>query len=73
MRGPFRKILRREGAEPSALANFCRAVIQAVTLFGAETWVLLAPMVQRLEGVYMDFLLQVTKFKAKILRGGYWK
>ena len=40
-------------------------VVQVVILFGSETWVLLVPMYQRLEGVYVDFLKQVTNSKAK--------
>ena len=42
-------------------------------LFGADTWVLLAPMAQRLEGVHVGFLKQVTKPKAKQLRDVLWR
>ena len=42
-------------------------------LFGAETWVLSAPMVHRLEEVYMGFLRQVKKSKAKPLKDGSWR
>ena len=66
-------MLRREGAEPYVSANFYRAVIHAVLLFGADTWVLSAPMVQRLEGVHVGFLRQVNKLKAKRLRDGSWR
>ena len=41
-------------------------------LFGAETWVLLVTMTQRLEGVHVGFLRQVTKLKGKRLRYGLW-
>ena len=41
-------------------------------MFGAETWVLSAPMVHRLEEVYMGFLRQVTKSKEKRLRDRLW-
>ena len=40
-------------------------VVQVVLLFGSETWVLLLPIYQRLEGVHVDFLKQVTNSKAK--------
>ena len=66
-------MLHREGAEPSVLANFYCAVIQSVMLFGEDTWVMLAPMDQRLERVYVGFLEYVTKLKAKILRDGSWR
>ena len=41
----IRKMLQREGAEPTVSEKFNCAVIQALLLFGAGTWVLLAPMV----------------------------
>ena len=39
---------------------FYWVVVQAVLLFGAETWVLLAAMSRKLEGVHVGFLIQVT-------------
>ena len=48
-------------------------VIQAVLLLGAETWVFLAPMAQRLEVVHVVLLQQVTKLKSKRLRDGLWR
>ena len=44
-----------------------------VLLFGADTWLLLVPMAQRLGVVHVGFLQQVTKLKAKILRDGSWQ
>ena len=66
-------MIHKEVAEPSISAKFYRAVIQAVLLFGSETWVLFSPMTQRLEGVHVGFLRHVTKFKAKRLRYGSWQ
>ena len=43
-----------------------------VLLFGADNFVLAAPMAQRLEGVHVGFLRQATKLKAKILKDGSW-
>ena len=70
--GCLRKILWREGAKSAISAKFYCAVIQAVLLFGAETWLLLAPMAQRLEGVHVGFLRQVVKLKAKMLKDSSW-
>ena len=42
--GRLGKLLRREGAYPILLSKLYRAVVQAVLLFGAETWVLLTEM-----------------------------
>ena len=50
------KMLRREGVESAISEKFYCAVIQAVLFFGSDTWVLLVPMVHRLEGVYVGFL-----------------
>ena len=71
--GRIGKFLRREGADPKFLANFYHAVVQAVLLFGADTWVLSAPMVQRLEVAYVGFLRKVIGKKAKRLRDGLWQ
>ena len=54
--GRRRKLLRREGVYSDVSKTFYHAVLQVVLLFGAETWVLLAPMAQRLEGVHVGFL-----------------
>ena len=37
------------------------AVVRAVLLFGAYTWVMLAPMMEILEGVHVHFLRKVKK------------
>ena len=37
-------LVRQEGADPRVVAMFYRAVVQAVLLYGSETWVLLAEM-----------------------------
>ena len=66
--GRFGKLLQREGADPEVLANFYRAVVQALLLYGAETWVILEPMKKKLEGVHTGFLRQVTG-KRQIGRG----
>ena len=42
-------------------------------LFVANTWVLLAPIMNRLEVVHVEFLIQVMKLKAKILKDGSWR
>ena len=60
-------MLRREGEYPIILAKFYRAVVQAVLLFESKTWVLLAEMLNNLEGVHVGFLRQVMGMKAKSL------
>ena len=62
--GRLGKFLRREGEDPILPAKFYRVVVQAVLLFGSETWVLTAAMLEKLEGFHVSFLRQVTGMKA---------
>ena len=48
-------------------------VVQAVFLFGAETWVLLAAMPKKLGGVPVGLLQQVTRMKARRQWYGSWR
>ena len=64
--------MRREGTDPITSEKFDRAVVQAVLLFGAKTWVLLAAMLNKLKGVQMGFLRQVTGMKTRILEDATW-
>ena len=73
MWGRIRKILWREGSEPDVSEKFYRKVIQAVLLFGAETWVLSAPMAHKIEVVHVGLLRQVTKVKSKSLKDSSWQ
>ena len=61
-------MLRREGADSSVSEKFYGALVQAVLFFGAEMWVLSAPMAQSLEGVHVGFLRKAKKLKAERLR-----
>ena len=71
--GRLGKLLRREGADPITSEKFYRAVVQAVQLFGAKTWVLLAAMLNKIEGVHMGFIRQVMGMKAQRLGDENWK
>ena len=57
-------MLRREGAYLISTEKFYQAVVQAVQIFEKETWVMLAAMLNKIEGVNMGFLLQVMGMKA---------
>ena len=52
--GCLGKLLRREGADPILSKKFYPVVVQAVLLFGAETWVLLAAMLKKSRGYTWD-------------------
>ena len=47
--GLLSRILSREGADPKVSGHFYKAVVQAVLLFGAETWVLTLRMERSLD------------------------
>ena len=47
-------MLRLEGSDQFLSAKFYRVVVQAVLLFGAETWVLSAVMLKIIEGYTWD-------------------
>ena len=65
-------MLRREGEETTVSEKFFRAVAQVVLFLGADIWVLLETMTQKLEGVHVGLLSQVTRKKARRLRDGPW-
>ena len=44
-----------------------------VLLFGLENWVLTAAMLQKIEGVYVDFLRKVTGMKSRRMEGNTWQ
>ena len=66
-------MLRQEGLEPIISAKFYCAVVQAVLLFGLETWLLTAAMMQNLEGVHLGFLGLVTGMKDRRLGYKTWR
>ena len=50
-----------------------RAVIQAVLLFGSETWILLEAMERKVEGTHTCFLRQIMGTRAQRLADGTWE
>ena len=65
-------MLRQEVADPIISARFYRVVVQAVLLFGAETWVVLAAMLNKIKGVHVGFLRQVMEMKAQRIGDETW-
>ena len=66
------KLLQREGADHLVSAMYNQAVVQAVLLFGAKTWVLLAAMSKNMEGVHVVFLKHDTGKKSNKKKAGIW-
>ena len=49
--GQMSRILSRKGSDPKVSGHFFKAVVQAVFLFGAETWVL-TPRTERALNIF---------------------
>ena len=60
-------MLRREGANPIFSAKFYQVVFQAMLLFGLETLVSMAMMLQNIEGLNVGFLWQVVGMTSRKL------
>ena len=55
------RILSREGAEPLVSGFFFKAVVQAVFLFGSETWVVTPRMGRSMRGFQDQVMQQMTE------------
>ena len=58
--GMFSRVLRRENCRPKVAAMFYKATVQAVLLFGSETWVVSPPMLKALTGFHHRVARQLT-------------
>ena len=67
------KMLRREGADPRVSAVFYRAVVQAVLILGAETWVLSEAMSRNMEGVHVGLLKHIKGHREVRQKDGTWR
>ena len=71
--GRLGTLLRREGVDTKVSASFYRAVVRAILLYGSETWVLLASIVKRIEGIHTDLLQMITGKRVNQLGDGTWE
>ena len=55
------QVLRSENASPWVAAKFYKAVVQAVLLYGSETWVLSPTALARLEGFHIRAAYRMAK------------
>lgn len=58
--GRLCRILSKEGANPKAMASVYKAVVQAVLLFGSETWVLTLGMEKKLQSFHRRCARYIT-------------
>ena len=66
------QILIREGEDPKVLGHFHKAVVQAVLLFGAETWVLTPRMERDLDTFQHRVALRLTGRQPRRRGVGSW-
>ena len=59
-------------ADPILSESLYQVVVQAVLIFGANTWVLSEAMLNKLEGVHVGLLRQVMGMKARSLGDKTW-
>ncbi len=55
------QVLRRENAPPRVSAEFYKAIVQSVLLYGSETWVLSPAVMARLEGYHIRTAYWIAK------------
>ena len=70
--GCLLRILIREGADKRLLGNFFKAVVQAVVLFGAETWVINPRIERSLESFQHGAAFRITGIQPWRRGGGRW-
>ena len=70
--GRLSRILFREGADARVLGNFFKAVVQAVLLFRAETWVITPRMERALDSFQHGAAQCLTGRKPRRRKNGRW-
>ena len=63
------KIIQREWVDTKVAEMFYRVVLQAVGLFGLESWAVLAAMEKTVEGAHTGFLHQIMKKWTRQIKG----
>ena len=66
------RILIREGADPKVLGLLFKAVVQAVLLFGLETWVLTPRMERSLSRFQHRVAQRLTRRHPRRIKEGRW-
>jgi hypothetical protein len=70
--GMISRVLERDGASPKAMGMFYKAVVQAVLLYGCETWTLTHPMIKALESFHHKVARRITHMTPKRTNHGTW-
>ena len=65
--GRLGTLIRQEGSKPRVSEIFYRVVVQAILLYGLETWVLSAEMAKRVDGTHTGFMRLITGMRERQL------
>ena len=71
--GSIVNILKQEGANPKTMAVFYRTVVQAVLLYGAETWVVSDTNLKKLRAFHHRAVRYMTRCHIRKLGDGEWE
>ncbi len=68
------QVLRSENTPPPIAARFYQAIVQAILLYGSETWVISRTALARLEGFHIQAAYRMAKTnKPKRSPGNVWE
>jgi Reverse transcriptase (RNA-dependent DNA polymerase) len=70
--GMVARVLVRDGASPAAMGMFYKGIVQAVLLYGCETWTLTTPMVKVLKSFHHKVARRITGRMPTLLPSGEW-
>ena len=71
--GGLGTLIRREGGYPRVAEMFYRAVVQAILLYGLETWLLLAASERNIEGSHTGSPRHIAGKRERQISDGIWK
>jgi hypothetical protein len=67
--GMVSRVLVRDGASTHAMGLFYKAIVQAVLLYGCETWTLTDPMIKALESFHHKVARRISGKMPKLVDG----
>ena len=67
------KILKNEGASAKIMSRFYVATVQAILLYGAESWVLTNRLIQKLNSFHLRAVRHMTGEHIRKQQGGTWE
>ena len=66
------RVLRSEGMKPGAMGYFYKAIVQAVLLYGLETWVFLDAHLRQIRSFYSKVGRHLTGRHIRPMEDGSW-